>query len=44
MFAVILLSGILRLKPVIVAGTPLTEIVKAVDAEIFEPMFSLKLI
>ena len=44
MFAVILLSGILRLKPVIVAGTPLTKMVKAVVAEIFEPMFSLKLI
>ena len=43
-FAVILLSGMLRLKPVIVAGTPLTEIVNAVVAEMFEPMFSLKLI
>ena len=44
MFAVILLSGMLRLKPVIVAGTPLTEIVNAVAAEIFEPMVSLKFI
>ena len=44
MFAVILLSGMLRLKPLIVAGTPLTKIVNAVVAEIFEPMFSLKFI